>query len=431
MQAMNVADGGMSAEAASSLADELAVGAADAARELRGVQRQLKDDWLLASANRLIAQQSALLEANARDLEAAPQFGLSAAGIDRLRLDPTRIASMARGLQQIAGLPDPVGELIEGYRRPNGLEVWRQRVPLGVIFFIYESRPNVTVDAAAICIKSGNAVILRGGKEALHSSAALLNVLQAAADEVGLPKRAFQLVPTTDRQVMGALLERADKVDLTIPRGGRGLIEYVTERARMPVLKHFDGNCHMYVDRAADLSLAVRLVTNAKCQRMGVCNACESLLVHADVAVDFLPQLEVALAPYAIELRGDERACLYLQACQPACQQDWGEEYLGPILSVRVVEDLQEAVVHIAKYGSGHTDAIVTSDLAAARYFVQQVDSSAVMVNTSTRFNDGEQLGLGAEIGISTDRLHARGPCGLRELTTYKSVVWGDGQIRS
>jgi glutamate-5-semialdehyde dehydrogenase len=430
MQAMQAVDGGMSAASAVGLADELASGAAAAARELRSVYRQLKDDWLLASAQRLRAEQRTLLEANQRDLDAAPQFGLSAAGIDRLRLDPTLIEAMAGGLQQIAALPDPVGELIEGYRRPNGLEVWRQRVPLGVIFFIYESRPNVTVDAAAICIKSGNAVILRGGKEALHSSAALLHILQAAADEVGLPKGAFQLVPTADRQVMGALLERADQIDLTIPRGGRGLIEYVTQRARMPVLKHYDGNCHMYVDRAADLRLAVTLVTNAKCQRMGVCNACESLLVHRDVAAEFLPSLEAALAPYRIELRGDELAGRYLQACLPACEQDWRQEYLGPILSVRVVDNLEEAILHIAKYGSGHTDAIVTTDLAAARHFVQLVDSSAVMVNTSTRFNDGEQLGLGAEIGISTDRLHARGPCGLRELTTYKYVVWGDGQIR-
>lgn len=428
---MNLVDGVMSAEAAGRLADDLASAAADAACELRRVDRQLKDQWLLAAADRLMAEQSAVLEANARDLAAAPQFGLSAAGVDRLRLDPARIESIARGLQQIAALPDPVGELIEGYRRPNGLEVWRQRVPLGVIFFIYESRPNVTVDAAAICIKSGNAVILRGGKEALHSSVALLGLLQVAADEVGLPKKAFQLVPTVDRQVMGALLERSDRIDLTIPRGGRGLIEYVTQRARMPVLKHFDGNCHMYVDRAADLPLAVTLVTNAKCQRMGVCNACESLVVHADVAADFLPQLEEALAPHQIELRGDERACRYLSSCQPACEQDWGEEYLGPILSVRVVDSLEAATNHIAKYGSGHTEAIVTAELAAARRFVREVDSSAVMVNTSTRFNDGEQLGLGAEIGISTDRLHARGPCGLRELTTYKYVVWGDGQIRT
>jgi glutamate-5-semialdehyde dehydrogenase len=299
-----------------------------------------------------------------------------------------------------------------------------------VVFFIYESRPNVTADAAAICVKSGNAVILRGGKEAIHSNLAIVELIAQAAEESGLPEHAVQLVSTTDREAVGEFLRLPEFIDLAIPRGGEGLIRRVAEEARMPVIKHFTGNCHVYVDAAADLEVAERVVVNSKCQRLGTCNTAESLLVHRDVAAEFMPRIAKALTAHSIELRGDTRTRSLIPAAKAATEEDWGAEYLAPIISIKIVDSLDEAIRHINRYGSKHTDAIITADLNAARRFTTAVDSSAVMVNASTRFNDGFEFGLGAEIGISTDKFHARGPCGIKELTSYKYVVYGDGQIR-
>ncbi len=390
----------------------------------------IKNRWLLKSADLLVARSSNVLEANQRDVANAPGYGLDPAAIDRLRLTESRIADIASALCQIASLPDPIGEVIEGNRRPNGLEITKVRVPLGVVFFIYESRPNVTADAAAICIKSGNAVILRGGKEAIHSSQAIIECLQEAAAATGLPQDSVQFIETTDRDAVGHLLKLNQFIDVAIPRGGEGLIRRVTSEACMPVIKHFDGNCHIYVDKEADFEMAIRIIENSKCQRMGVCNALESLVVHQAIANDFLPRLNVKLASYPIELRGCNATRQILPSAKTATEEDWGKEYLGPILSILVVRSLDEAIQHINRYGSKHTDAIITNDLAASRQFTASIDSAAVVVNASTRFNDGGEFGFGAEIGISTDKFHARGPCGLRELTTYKYIVQGEGQIR-
>jgi glutamate-5-semialdehyde dehydrogenase len=331
----------------------------------------------------------------------------------------------------VANLRDPIGEVIDSKARPNGLRIDKVRVPLGVVFFIYESRPNVTADAAAICVKAGNAVILRGGKEAMHSSRAIVDLLQKAAGESGLPEDAVQLVTTTDRDAVGHFLRMPQYIDLAIPRGGEGLIRRVAAEAKMPVIKHFDGNCHVYVDAEADLDMAREIVINSKCQRMGVCNAAESLLVHSDVAAEFLPEAAAALAKHGVEIRGDQRTCELVDAAKPATEADYAAEFLGPVISACVVGSVDEAIQHINRYGSHHTDAIVTGDSAAAAKFTAGVDSAAVMVNASTRFNDGGEFGLGAEIGISTDKFHARGPCGVDELTSYKYVVHGNGQVRS
>lgn len=411
----------------------------DVARRARAASADLalvsggaKNDWLRRSAQRLREDRDGLLAANQRDIDAAPGFGLTEAEIDRLRLTPARIEGIATALEEVAALPDPVGEVIESTVRPNGLEVLKVRVPLGVVFFIYESRPNVTADAAAICVKSGNAVILRGGKEAAHSSLAIVRRLQEVAGETGIPADAVQLVDTADRSAVGHFLRLSEFIDVAIPRGGESLIQRVTAEATMPVIKHFHGNCHVYVDQSADLDMAVRVTVNSKCQRMGVCNAAESLLVHAAVARDFLPRVARALAENRppVELRGDDATRALVPEARPATDEDYFQEYLGPLMSVRVVSSVDEAIAHINHYGSHHTDAILTNDLAAARRFVARVDSAAVVVNASTRFNDGGELGLGAEIGISTDKFHARGPCGLKELTSYKYVAYGDGQIR-
>jgi len=409
---------------------ETAARARRASAELARLGGARKNAWLLRSAELFRSQQSVLAEANAMDLAAAPQYGLSPAQVDRLRLTPSVVESMAAGLEEIAALPEPIGEVIESSIRPNGLEVLKVRVPLGVVFFIYESRPNVTADAAAICVKSGNAVILRGGKEALHSNRAILSLLEQAAEETGLPEGAVQLVGTTDRQAVGHFLALNDYIDVAIPRGGESLIRRVAAEAKMPVIKHFTGNCHVYVDRAADLDIAERITVNSKCQRMGVCNAAESLVVHRDAAARFLPRVARSLAQHGVELRGDARTRTIVPGAQPASDDDFAAEYLGPIMSVKIVDSLEEAIEHVNRYGSRHTDAIVTADLNAARTFVAAVDSAAVMVNASTRFNDGAQFGLGAEIGISTDKFHARGPCGIKELTSYKYVVYGSGQVR-
>ncbi len=390
-----------------------------------------KDAWLQASADALESSTSTILAANELDVHAAAEYGLDEAAVDRLRLNKLRIGQMAQAMREIAALRDPIGETIDGSVRPNGLEIRKVRVPLGSVFFIYESRPNVTVDAAAICIKSGNSVILRGGKEALHSSTALVDILVRTGSHVGLPKCAVQLVNTTNREAVGHFLRLHEYIDVAIPRGGKSLIQRVMDEASMPVIKHYDGNCHVYVDAAADPRMAVDIVVNSKCQRLGVCNACESLLVHASVAPTLLPLIADALNSRGIEIRGDEATCRLVPVAVPASSDDWSAEYLGPIISCRIVVDIDEAIAHIEQYGSHHTDAIVTQDLSAANRFLAKVDSSAVVVNASTRFNDGGEFGLGAEIGISTDKFHARGPCGLKELTTYKYLVVGNGQIRN
>jgi glutamate-5-semialdehyde dehydrogenase len=409
---------------------DMAERAKRASMEIAQVTGAQKNGWLRRSAKLLLERSPAIIEANRLDLAAAPDYGLTDAQIDRLKLTTAGIASIAHALEEVALLGDPIGEIISSTIRPNGLEVQKVRVPLGVIFFIYESRPNVTADAAALCIKSGNAVILRGGKEARHSSAAIVEILNEAAAEAGLPPDVVQLIDTTDRAAVGHLLKMPQYISVVIPRGGEGLIRRVVAEARMPVIKHFAGNCHVYLDRSADPEMALRLVVNSKCQRLGVCNAAESLLVHADAADVLLPLVGKALVERNIEIRGDQRTCQLLSEARPATEQDYYTEYLGPIISVRVVADLDEAIAHINQYGSQHTDTIVTRDLNAARRFTARVDSAAVMVNASTRFNDGGEFGLGAEIGISTDKFHARGPCGLQELTSYKYVVYGDGQVR-
>jgi glutamate-5-semialdehyde dehydrogenase len=409
---------------------ETAERARAAADKLARVGGGQKNAWLRRAAELLRSEQSVLAAANAQDLAAAPGFGLTPAQIDRLRLTPGVIESMAAGLEEVAAMSEPIGEVIESSIRPNGLQVLKTRVPLGVVFFIYESRPNVTADAAAICVKSGNAVILRGGKEAAHSNRAIVDLLERAAEETGLPEGAVQLVSTTDRDAVGHFLQLPEFIDLAIPRGGESLIRRVAAEAKMPVIKHFAGNCHVYVDRAADLEMAEAITVNSKCQRLGVCNTAESLVVHRDVAAAFLPRVAKALGRHSIELRGDGRTRALVPQAKPASEEDFAAEYLGPILSVKIVDSIEEAIAHINRYGSKHTDAIVTTDLAAARLFTSAVDSSAVIVNASTRFNDGAQFGLGAEIGISTDKFHARGPCGIKELTSYKYVVYGDGQLR-
>jgi len=403
--------------------------AKSASRRLAIVEGKVKNDWLLASAEMLGKRAEEVLAANAEDVRLAPGYELNAAAIDRLMLNSKRLDAIRSALVEIAHLPDPIGETVESSKRPNGLDVSRVRVPLGVIFMIYESRPNVTADAAALCVKSGNAAILRGGKEAFHTNLAIHAVLADALDSVGLPRDSVQLVRTTDRDAVGHLLKMPDRIDLAIPRGGESLIRRVAEEAEMPVLKHFNGNCHVYVDASADLEMATNVIVNAKAQRPGVCNAAETLLVHRDVASRFLPMASEALRKAGVELRGDDksRAIVPINVASP---EDWDTEYLDLILTVGVVDSIDDAIAHITKHGSGHTEAILTRDLASARKFVAEVDSAAVMVNTSTRFNDGGMLGLGAEIGISTDKYHARGPCGLRELTTTKWVVYGNGQIR-
>lgn len=410
---------------------EVADNAREASRALAIATGNQKIAWLRRTSELIRERSDELVTANQLDLDAAPEYGLNSASIDRLRLTPDRLDGICSALEQVIALPDPIGEIIESNVRPNGLLVTRVRVPLGVVFFIYESRPNVTIDAAALCVKSGNAVILRGGKEAFHSNQAFHKLLSEALEDVGLPANAVQLVNTTDREAVGHFLKLHDKIDVTIPRGGKSLIERVSAEATMPVIKHFDGICHVYVDKAADLKMAEAITVNSKCQRPGVCNAAETLLVHADIANEFLPVVAKALQNEGVELRCCERSQELIPNSKPATEEDFHTEYLDLILSVKVVESLDAAINHINTYSSQHTESIVTNDLAASERFTAEVDSSAAIVNASTRFNDGGEFGLGAEIGISTDKFHARGPCGLRELTTYKYVVHGQGQIRT
>jgi glutamate-5-semialdehyde dehydrogenase len=411
--------------------EEMGRKARTAARVLALCSKDQKNAALMAMADAIEAAEADIVAANASDLEAAPGYGLNDAAVDRLRLDSARIKGMAQGVRQVAGLPDPCGEIIREWTRPNGMMITKIRVPIGVVGIIYESRPNVTADAAVLCIKSGNACILRGGKEAIHSNTAIAKALSAGAMNAGLSADIIQLVPFTDREGVRLLAQMDRYLDVIVPRGGHALIEAVVEHARMPVIKHYHGVCHVYVDKSADLGMAEKITVNAKCQRPGVCNAMETLLVHRDLAEKFLPSVAKALREKGVELRGDQRTCEVLgPAVKPATEADWTTEYLDLILSIRVVDSLEQAIDHIENYGSHHSDTIVTTDEAAARKFLAAVDSAVVFWNVSTRFNDGGEFGFGAEIGISTDKLHARGPMGLEELTTYKYTVTGSGQVR-
>ena len=402
-----------------------------AAVKLGNLSRAQKDAVLLAMADALERRADAILEANARDVKQARERKLSSAPIDRLLLDEKRIGDMADGLRAVAALADPVGEVIGGWRLPNGLEIAKVRVPLGVVGIIYESRPNVTVDAAGLCLKAGNAVILRGGSDAINSNVALVRILNDAGAERGLPEGAVEIIETTDRAAAAQLMRLTEYVDVLIPRGGGGLIRRVKEESTVPVIETGEGNCHIYVDASADLDQAQQIVVNAKCQRPGVCNAAETLLVHASVAAEFLPRVGAKLAELGVELRACERTRGYLTDAKAATDDDWATEFLSLILAVKVVDSLDEALAHIDRYGTGHSEAIITHDLDSARRFTREVDAAAVYVNASTRFTDGGQFGMGAEIGISTQKLHARGPMALPELTSYKFVIMGDGQIRT
>ena len=401
-----------------------------AAQALAQLDTAAKDALLRAMADALDQDAEAILAANARDLEAARANGTTGAMLDRLALDGTRLSSIANALREVAALPDPVGQVTRSEVRPNGIRVERIRVPLGVIAMIYEARPNVTADAAALCIKAGNGVILRGGSEAIHSNTAIAAALQRAIGDAGLDPAVLTLVTDLRREAMLELLQLTDIVDLAIPRGGEGLIRFVAEHARVPVIKHYKGVCHLYVDRAADLELALRLLLDGKASRPGVCNALETLLVHAEVAADFLPRAAQALGVRGVEIRGDAATCALVPDAKPASEDDYAAEFLDLVIAVRVVESLEQAIAHIRRHTSDHTEVIATADEAAARRFVESLRSAVVMVNASSRFSDGGELGLGAEIGISTTRLHSYGPMGLEALTVERFVVRGQGQVR-
>lgn len=409
---------------------EIGADALAASRELAKLSTRKKNAILEAMAEELDAQRAFIQEENEKDLAAGKEAGLSSAMLDRLELTDARIDGMIKGLRDVAVLNDPVGDEISTWNRPNGLEIRKIRVPIGVIGIIFESRPNVTCDAAALCFKTSNAVILRGGKEAIHSNLAIAKAMQKGGEPKGMPANAIQLIPTTDREAVKVMCQMTDYLDLIIPRGGEGLIQAVTEMSHVPVIKHYKGVCHTYIDATADLEMAWRIAENAKCQRPGVCNAMETLVVHKDIAEAFLPKMGEIFDACGVEMRGDETVCKHIASAKPATKEDWYEEYLEMVLAIRVVDDVDAAVAHINKYGSGHSDAIVTQDEKAERIFLAEVDSSSVYVNASTRFTDGAEFGMGAEIGISTDKLHARGPMGLEELTTYKFVIEGKGQIR-
>lgn len=410
---------------------EMAQAAKRAAKVLSVLGTDKKNEALERVAQRLLDEAAVIKEENEKDLAYARKKGLSDAMIDRLTVSDAVIESMAKGLRDVVALQDPVGKVTGMWLRPNGLQVGRVRVPLGAIAMIYEARPNATIDAAGLCLKAGNAVILRGGSEALHSNTVLARMIQEALRETGIPEGAAQVVPVRDRAAINALLAQEDSLDLVIPRGGEGLIRFVVEHSKIPVLKHFKGVCHVYVDANADLGMAEEIAYNAKVQRPGVCNAMETLLIHKAEAKAFLPTMAKRFREAAVELRGCPETCSLVPEAKQATEEDWPAEYLDLILAVKVVSSIDEAIEHIAKYGSAHTEAIVTSDYARARQFLREVDASVVLVNASTRFNDGGELGLGAEIGISTSKLHAYGPMGLEELTTTKFVVFGDGQVRT
>jgi len=404
--------------------------ARDASRLIAGLSSAVKDTLLQEMADALEAASEELIAANEKDILAGQQKGLSGAMIDRLVLDEKRVRGMADGLREVAALPDPVGEVTGMWRRPNGLQVGRMRIPLGVIGIVYESRPNVTADAAGLCLKSGNAVVLRGGSEAFHSNTAIGGILTGVLTRNKLPAAAIQVVGTTDREAVLELLKCEEEIDLIIPRGGEGLIRFVVEHSRIPVIKHYKGVCHVFVDATADFEMAEKIVINAKVQRPGVCNALETLLIHKDIAETFVPRIVAALRDHGVEVRGCETVREFAPDVIAASEEDWAAEFLELILAMRVVEDLDQAAEHINRYGSLHTESIITRDYGNAQQFIRRINSSVVMVNASTRFSDGGQLGLGAEIGISTTKLHSFGPMGLEDLTTRKFVVFGEGQVR-
>ena len=414
----------------SSMIEEMAELAKGASRELRTLERAKKDAALELIATRLIEREEDIIRENEKDLSRAKEEGSSVALIDRLTLNEVIIRAMADGLREIASLSDPVGEVTGMRKRPNGLLVGRVRIPLGVIGFIYEARPNVTVDAAGLCLKSGNAVILKGGSEAIHSNLILGDLLREALGETGVPEGAIQVIPTTDREAVGILINLEDYLDIIIPRGGEGLIRFVTENSRIPVLKHYKGVCHIYVDQFADQDIAKEVCFNAKVQRPGVCNAMETMLVHEGIAGNFLPSMSEDFRRAGVEIRGCPKTAKLIGGIRPAAESDWPAEFLDLILAVKIVSSMEEALDHIERYSSSHTEAIITNDYNHAQRFLSEVDSSVVLVNASTRFNDGNQLGLGAEIGINTSKLHAFGPMGLEELTTTKFIAYGHGQTR-
>ncbi len=416
-----------------SISDEmrqLAEEAKKAGRIMASLSSGIKNDLLNQMASALESQSQELIDANENDLVAARQRELAPAMVDRLVLNEERIQSMADGLREVAALPDPVGEITGMSKRPNGIQVGRMRIPLGVIGIVYESRPNVTADAAGLCLKSGNAVILRGGSEAIHSNRAIGAILKQALTAMGLPAAALQVVDTTDRSAVLELLKLEELIDLIIPRGGEGLIRFVSENSRIPVIKHYKGVCHTFVDASADFDMAEKICINEKVQRPGVCNALETLLIHKDIAETFVPRIVAALRDNGVEVRGCTVTREFAPDIKAATEEDWGAEFLELILAVKVVDDLDEAADHINRYGSLHTETIVTRDYANSQRFLREINSSVVMVNASSRFSDGNQLGLGAEIGISTTKLHSFGPMGLEDLTTRKFIVLGDGQIR-
>lgn len=401
-----------------------------ASHELAKLSTRRKNAILEAMGEELDAQRAFIQAENKKDLEAGREAGLSNAMIDRLELTDARIDAMIKGLRDVAVLADPVGEEISTWNRPNGLEIHKRRVAIGVIGIVFESRPNVTCDAAALCFKTSNAVILRGGKEAINSNLAIATAMQKGGESKGMPENCIQLIPTTDREAVKVMCQMTDYLDLIIPRGGESLIRAVMEMAHVPVIKHYTGVCHTYVDAAADMTMALSISENAKCQRPGVCNAMETLLVHTDIAAEFLPKMGEVFDKQGVEMRGDTATCKLIGTAKPVTEEDWGTEYIDLILSIRVVDGVDSAVKHINTYGSGHSDAIVTEDESTAVTFLNEVDAATVYWNASTRFTDGGEFGMGAEIGVSTDKLHARGPMGLEELTTYKYVIEGKGQIR-
>jgi glutamate-5-semialdehyde dehydrogenase len=415
------------------IAEQVAGIAADARQAsliLAQLSSTIKNDMLLRMADALTDQSALLVAENAKDLETGRQKGLSAATLDRLMLDEKRIAGIADALREVAALPDPVGEVTKMWKRPNGLMVGKMRIPLGTIGIIYEARPNVTADAAALCLKAGNAVVLRGGSEAIHSNRAIAGILQGVMKELAIPEAALSLIPFTEREGVLEMLKQEQSIDLIIPRGGESLIRFVVENSRIPVIKHYKGVCHIFVDESADFDKAEAIIVNAKVQRPGVCNALETLLIHRSVAAAFIPRIAAKLSGLKVELRGDDEFRKYAPDATAATEEDWPAEYLELILACRVVDDLDAAIAHINRYCSLHTESIITSDYSRAQRFIREVNSSCVMVNASTRFADGNQLGLGAEIGISTTKLHSFGPMGLEDLTTTKFIVYGDGQIR-
>jgi glutamate-5-semialdehyde dehydrogenase len=412
--------------------DMLVVGqnAVEASRKMAQLASRKKNAILMSMAEELELSRDKLAIANKRDMDEGRNAGLNSSLLDRLELTPSRIDSMIKGLQAVASLGDPIGTQISSWLRPNGLEIVKERVPIGVIGIIYESRPNVTADTTALCLKTANAVILRGGKEAFHSNMAIAEALQIGGEKKGMPKNAVQLIDTIDREAVKELVQLTGLVDLVIHRGGETLIKAVTEMAHVPVIKHYKGVCHTYIDKAADLDKAKAIIVNAKCQRPGVCNAMETLLIHKDLLDTFVPAIVDVLKAEKVEIRGDEMVKAKCPDVQSATEEDWYAEYLDLILSIKIVDGVQEAIDHINKYGSKHSDAIISADAKAQELFVRDVDSATVYINASTRFTDGGEFGMGAEIGISTDKLHARGPMGLDELTTYKYIIYGDGQIR-